>query len=91
MKKSDHVNVNRQQVEQGLPDLLKRLWRYGLVLSGDRHVAEELVQATCLRALEKCAQFQTGTSLSPLDLYHPLVNLEKRIALAKCAHGPGCH
>ena len=64
MTKSDHMSVNRREVEQGLPELLKRLWRYGLVLSGDRHVAEELVQATCLRALEKCEQFQVGTSLS---------------------------
>ena len=58
------MDVNRREVEQGLPELLKRLWRYGLVLSGDRHVADELVQATCLRALEKCEQFQPGTSLS---------------------------
>ena len=58
------MSVNRREVEQGLPELLKRLWRYGLVLSGDRHVAEELVQATCLRALEKCEQFHAGTSLS---------------------------
>ncbi len=64
MKQSDHMSVNRREVEQGLPALLKRLWRYGLVLSGDRHVAEELVQATCLRALEKCEQFHAGTSLS---------------------------
>ena len=64
MNKSDHMDVNRCEVEQGLPELLKRLWRYGLVLSGDPHVAEELVQATCLRALEKCEQFHPGTSLS---------------------------
>ena len=55
--------MNRLEVQQGLPGLLKRLWRYGLVLSHDPHVAEELVQATCLRALEKCDQFQIGTSL----------------------------
>jgi RNA polymerase sigma-70 factor (ECF subfamily) len=31
---------------------MARLWRYGLVLSRQRDIAEELVQATCLRALE---------------------------------------
>jgi len=55
---------SRREVQQGLPALLKRLWRYGLVLSGDSEVAHELVQATCLRALEKCDQFQAGTSLA---------------------------
>ena len=34
-----------------LPALLPRLWRYGLVLSRDRATAEDLVQATCVRAL----------------------------------------
>ncbi|WP_236612747.1 RNA polymerase sigma factor [Cronobacter universalis] len=40
---------------------MSRLWRYGLVLSRNRDTAEELVQATCLRALEKSAQFIPGT------------------------------
>src|ERR1700692_2520441 len=42
---------------------LDRLWRYGLVLSGNRTVAEDLVQATCLRALERAHQFEAGTRL----------------------------
>lgn len=42
---------------------LGRLWRYGLVLSRQRDVAEDLVQATCLRALERSSQFQPGTRL----------------------------
>ena len=57
-------DLRRKEVEQGLPPLLKRLWRYGLVLSGDSDTAHELVQATCLRALERCEQFQPGTQLS---------------------------
>ena len=40
---------------------LTRLWRYGLVLSGNRDTAEELVQATCVRALERSHQFEAGT------------------------------
>ncbi|WP_442958607.1 RNA polymerase sigma factor [Phyllobacterium sp. CCNWLW11] len=42
---------------------MDRLWRYGLVLSRQRDVAEDLVQATCLRALERSKQFQPGTRL----------------------------
>lgn len=41
--------------------LLPRLWRYGLVLSRQKHLAEDLVQATCVRALERAGQFAAGT------------------------------
>lgn len=50
-------------VRKGLAAELKRLWRYGLVLSGSRTTAEDLVQATCLRALERAHQFTPGTHL----------------------------
>jgi len=50
-------------VSDGLSEHLTRLWRYGLVLSGKRDVAEDLVQATCVRALERAHQFQEGTRL----------------------------
>lgn len=43
--------------------LLPRLWRYGWVLSRQKHLAEDLVQATCVRALERAGQFATGTRL----------------------------
>jgi RNA polymerase sigma-70 factor (ECF subfamily) len=46
-----------------LPGLLPRLWRYGLILARDPVVAEDLVQATCLRALERSSQFAIGTRL----------------------------
>jgi RNA polymerase sigma-70 factor (ECF subfamily) len=39
------------------------LWRYGLLLSRQRHVAEDLVQATCVRALERAEQFTPGTRM----------------------------
>ena len=52
-----------QAVMEGLAALLPRLWRYGLVLSGNRDTAEELVQATCVRALERSSQFTPGTRL----------------------------
>src|SRR5665213_1572387 len=50
-------------VMQGIAAELPRLWRYGLVLSGNRDTAEDLVQATCVRALERSHQFQPGTRL----------------------------
>lgn len=46
-----------------LPALLPRLWRYGLVLARDPVAAEDLVQATCVRALERSSQFTAGTRL----------------------------
>ncbi len=50
-------------VRAGLREHLARLWRYGVVLSGRRDVAEDLVQATCLRALERSEQFKPDTHL----------------------------
>lgn len=47
----------------GLAAHLTRLWRYGFVLSGNADTAEDLVQATCARALERAHQFRAGTRL----------------------------
>jgi len=56
--------MNEQgDVRGGIAVMLPRLWRYGLVLSGARDVADDLVQATCLRAIERAPQFQPGTRL----------------------------
>ncbi|HLW93034.1 MAG TPA: RNA polymerase sigma factor [Roseiarcus sp.] len=55
--------ASRDEIRAGLAQHLARLWRYGLALSGARDVAEDLVQATCLRALERADQFQAGTRL----------------------------
>jgi RNA polymerase sigma-70 factor (ECF subfamily) len=46
-----------------LPAMLPRLWRFTLRLSRNVTDAEDLMQRTCLRALEKHAQWQAGTSL----------------------------
>ena len=45
----------------GLEPSLARLWRYPLVLSRARDVADDLVQATCVRALERADQYVPGT------------------------------
>ncbi|MEO1494153.1 MAG: sigma-70 family RNA polymerase sigma factor [Pseudomonadota bacterium] len=52
-----------RELRDGLRDLMPRLWRYGLVLSGSDDQARELAQATALRALEKADQYQPGTRL----------------------------
>jgi RNA polymerase sigma-70 factor (ECF subfamily) len=57
------LHAAQQEVQSGLVDHLKRLWRYGYVLSRQRDVAEDLVQATCLRAIERAAQYTPGTRL----------------------------
>jgi RNA polymerase sigma-70 factor, ECF subfamily len=53
--------ASRREVRAGLEPSLARLWRYGLVLSRARDVADDLVQTTCLRAIERADQFAPGT------------------------------
>ena len=53
----------RREVRTGLDPYLARLWRYALVLTGRSDAAEDLVQATCLRAVERADQFVPGTQL----------------------------
>ncbi|CDM56561.1 MULTISPECIES: RNA polymerase sigma factor [Rhizobium] len=55
--------ASEADIRSGLADNLLRLWRYGLVLSHRRDVADDLVQQTCLRALERVEQFEAGTRL----------------------------
>ncbi|MCL6330536.1 sigma-70 family RNA polymerase sigma factor [Pectobacterium brasiliense] len=55
--------MTTSDVRQQLTAHLTRLWRYGLVLSRSHEVAEELVQSTCVRALEKSGQFTSGTQI----------------------------
>ena len=57
------IESGQLEVRAGLVNHLARLWRYGLVLSGRRDVAEDLVQATCVRALERSGQFARGSRL----------------------------
>lgn len=55
--------ASEADIRSGLADNLVRLWRYGLVLSHRRDIADDLVQQTCLRALERVEQFEAGTRL----------------------------
>jgi RNA polymerase sigma-70 factor (ECF subfamily) len=55
--------ASRLEVRAGLQSSLARLWRYALVLSKARDAADYLVQATCLRAIERADQFIPGTRI----------------------------
>jgi RNA polymerase sigma-70 factor, ECF subfamily len=55
--------ASRREVRAGLEPSLARLWRYALVLSKARDVADDLVQATCVRAIERADQFVPGTKV----------------------------
>ena len=55
--------TSRLEVRAGLQSSLARLWRYALVLSKARDAADDLVQATCLRAIERADQFIPGTRI----------------------------
>jgi len=55
--------ASRREVRLGLEPCLARLWRYAVVLSSSRDAAGDLVQATCLRAMERADQFAPGTRL----------------------------
>jgi len=55
--------VVHEDVREGMVAIFPRLWRYCLVLTSNRDRANDLAQATCLRAIEKADQFQRGTHL----------------------------
>lgn len=51
------------EIEAGIGPVYPRLWRFCLMQTGRRDRADDLAQATCLRALEKHAGYQPGTHL----------------------------
>lgn len=57
------VIASEEEIRRGLSQHLTRLWRYAVVLARQRDVADDLVQATCVRALERSGQFVPGTRL----------------------------
>ncbi|WP_425373969.1 RNA polymerase sigma factor [Phyllobacterium bourgognense] len=57
------IIASEHEIRASLAQYLGRLWRYGIVLSRQRDVADDLVQATCVRALERASQFMSGTRL----------------------------
>lgn len=66
--------VTHSDVASQLPAMLPRLWSFAMRLTTHTHDAEDLVQRTCVRALEKAGQWQPGTSL-----IHWLLSIEQSI------------
>jgi len=60
---TEAIIASEHEIRAGLSQHLVRLWRYAIVLSRQRDVADDLVQATCVRALERASQFMSGTRL----------------------------
>jgi RNA polymerase sigma-70 factor (ECF subfamily) len=57
-----HKEVSND-VRVELPEHMPAIWRFSLSLSGNPDVADELVQSTCLRALEKAHQYKEQGTL----------------------------
>ena len=55
--------ARRREVRLGLEPCLARLWRYAVVLTSSDDAANDLVRATCVRAIERAQQFTPGTRL----------------------------
>ena len=79
----------RDEVRGHLAEHLARLWRYALVLTGSGEMAEDLVQATCQRALERAEQFRTGTRLDRwlFAILHSIWLNEVRAERVRRGHG----
>ncbi|HWJ71866.1 MAG TPA: RNA polymerase sigma factor [Kaistia sp.] len=56
-------NSSNDDVRLGLRQYLPALWRFALVLSRNRDTADDLVQGTCMRALERAGQYEPRTRL----------------------------
>lgn len=60
--RAELVLCNEESIANLLPALLPRLWKFALRLTGSHLDAEELVQCTCVRALEYAHQWELGSS-----------------------------
>jgi len=71
---AEAIIVSDQAFRAELGQHLARLWRYGLLLSRNRHVAEDLVQATCVRALERAGEHLAGARMKQwlLSILHSI-------------------
>lgn len=81
--------ASEHEIRASLSQHLARLWRYGVVLSRQRDVADDLVQATCVRALERAGQFTSGTRLDRwlFSILHSIWLNEVRSRRIRMGHG----
>ncbi|QWA10623.1 sigma-70 family RNA polymerase sigma factor [Sodalis ligni] len=59
----ENAIIDTHDIRDELGHYLTRLWRYGMVLSRKPDIADDLVQSTCVRAMERAGQFTAGTAL----------------------------
>ena len=57
------IQFMNDELQRELPQLLPRLWRFAFRLARNSADAEDLLQRTCVRALERRAQWQPGSVL----------------------------
>lgn len=55
------ISNSEAEVRRGIERVYPRLWRYCFVLTGAKFQADDLIQAACLRALEKANAFEAGS------------------------------
>ncbi|WP_299968883.1 sigma-70 family RNA polymerase sigma factor [uncultured Roseobacter sp.] len=51
----------RKKIQIAIAGAHPAVWRFALAMTGRRDIAEDLAQSTMLRALERIAQFKTGS------------------------------
>ncbi len=71
------------EVAGGIEKHLPQLWRFALRRSADPSMADDLVQATCVRALERAEQFVRGTRLESW-LFAILESIWRNMQSAQC-------
>jgi len=59
----ERKKTSQQKMGTALAEHMPAIWRFAFSLSGTPDVADDLAQATCLRAIEKSHQFQDGGTL----------------------------
>jgi RNA polymerase sigma-70 factor (ECF subfamily) len=82
--------TKRREIELGLISLLPRLRRFAIGLSGSVDEGDDLVQAACLKAIERYSQWQTDSRLDSW-VYKIIMNIwiDRRRSAASRLSVPG--
>ncbi len=59
----ERTNTSQSAMGAALTEHMPAIWRFAFSLAGTPDIADDLAQATCLRAIEKSHQFQEGGTL----------------------------
>jgi RNA polymerase sigma-70 factor (ECF subfamily) len=88
MMKWPFTERNDKQFRKQVVELLPRMRRFALSLTGNLDAADDLVQATCERALDRQQQWQPGTRLDSwmFKMMHRMLIDEKRAMRNRAPH-----